>query len=67
MKKFVFTFTMFLLFTCSNETLDESTTPDSQNTAQEDQEQVEASVEMLMNCLEILETGDFFKFINRHL
>jgi hypothetical protein len=59
MKKLLFIFMMFSLFSCDNETVDETTTPDSQNTAEEDQEQVEASVEMLMNCLEILETGDF--------
>ena len=47
------------MFSCNNETVDETTTPDSQNTAQEDQELVERSVEMFMDCLQVLETGDF--------
>ena len=50
---------MFTLFSCNNETVEDSTTLDSQNTAEEDQEQVERSIEMLMDCLEVLETGDF--------
>jgi hypothetical protein len=50
---------MFTLFSCNNETVEDPTTPDSQNTAEEDQEQVERSIEMLMDCLEVLETGDF--------
>ena len=50
---------MFTLFSCNNETVEDSTTFDSQNTAEEDQEQVERSIEMLMDCLEVLETGDF--------
>ena len=59
MKKFILLFMMITLFTCDNESVNDATTPESQNTAEQDQEQVEASVEMLMNCLEVLETGDF--------
>ena len=59
MKKLIFIFMMFTLFSCNNETVEDSTTLDSQNTAEEDQEQVERSIEMLMDCLEVLETGDF--------
>ena len=47
------------LFSCDNEPSSDTTTPDSQNTAQEDQAQVERSVEMLMDCLQVLETGSF--------
>lgn len=59
MRKIIFMFMMIPLFSCNNESVNDPTIEDSQNTAEEDQEQVEASVEMLMNCLEILETGDF--------
>ena len=59
MKKLVFTFMMFSLFSCSNDPVEDTTTPVSQNTAEEDQEQVERSVEMFMDCLQVLETGDF--------
>jgi hypothetical protein len=59
MKKFIFTCMMISVFSCSNETAEDSTNPNSQNTAEEDQALVEGSVDMLMDCLQVLETGDF--------
>ena len=59
MKKKIFLLIILSAFSCKNEPVDDPTTPESQNTAEEDQVLVERSVDMLMNCLEVLETGDF--------
>ena len=49
---------LFFLFTCETEPVQNP--PDvSQNTAEEDQVVVENGIETLMDCLEVLETGDF--------
>jgi len=58
MKKYLFSLFLFFLFTCETEPVQNP--PDvSQNTAEEDQVVVENGIETLMDCLEVLETGDF--------
>jgi len=58
MKKLIFTLTLIALFSCENEPI--GAPPEvSQNTAEEDQVLVENGIEMLTNCLEVLQTGDF--------
>lgn len=58
MKKLLLTFLLISMFSCKNEPAD-TTTEESQNTAEEDQVLVENGIQSVMNCLELLETGDF--------
>ena len=58
MKKYLFSLFLFFLFTCETEPVQNP--PDvSQNPPEEDQVVVENGIETLMDCLEVLETGDF--------
>lgn len=58
MKKLLLTFTLISMFSCENEPTG-SATEESQNTPEEDQVLIENGIQSLMNCLEVLETGDF--------